>query len=126
VLVTKYRKSIFNEGVFAYLEIKLAEIAEHYPEIVFEEVNHDLDHVHFVVQIPPTMSVGKVVGIIKANTARELRSKFEIVSTVYWGTNSVWSEGYFVSTVGLNESMIRKYVEMQGQKDAGQAKLELK
>lgn len=125
VLVTKYRKAIFNEGVFAYFNIKLAEITEHHPEVRFEKVNHDSDHVHFVIQIPPMMSVGKIVGLIKANTARELKLKFDFLKKVYWGTDSVWSEGYFVSTVGLNESIIKKYVEMQGDKDAGRAKLVL-
>ena len=71
------------------------------------------------------MSVGKAVGIIKQNTAREIKKKFEFIKKVYWGTESIWSEGYFVSTVGINEDVINKYVEMQGQKDAGRAKLVL-
>lgn len=70
------------------------------------------------------MSVGKVVGLIKQNTARELKQKFPFLKQVYWGTDSVWSEGYFVSTVGINESIIQKYIENQGKKDAGQAELE--
>lgn len=77
-----------------------------------------------LVSIPPTMSVGKVVGLIKQNTARELKQKFPFLKQVYWGTDSVWSEGYFVSTVGINESIIQKYIENQGKKDAGQAELE--
>ena len=45
---------------------------------------------------------------------------------VYWGTGSIWSKGYFVSTVGLDKEIIRNYVKMQGEEDSGQAKLELK
>jgi putative transposase len=37
----------------------------------------------------------------------------------------MWSDGYFVSTIGINESIIRRYIEEQGKEDAGQAKLEL-
>jgi putative transposase len=125
VLVTKYRKPIFNEGIFAYFKLKLAEITDHYPEIRFKTVNHDKDHLHFLVSIPPTMGVGKVVGLIKQNTARELKQKFPLVKQVYWGTDAVWSEGYFVSTVGVNEQVIKAYVESQGQKDAGQTKFEM-
>jgi len=44
---------------------------------------------------------------------------------VYWGTDGIWSDSYFASTVGLNEEAIKRYIEMQGQEDAGQAKLEL-
>ena len=66
VIVTKYRKAIFNEGIFAYFKIKLAEITQHYPLIKIEQVNHDRDHIHLLVSIPPTMAVGKAVGVIKA------------------------------------------------------------
>ncbi len=47
-----------------------------------------------------------------------------LLSEVYWGDDGIWSGGYFVSTVGLNEEVIRKYIEMQGKEDDGQAKLE--
>ena len=125
VMVTKYRKGIFSEGIFAYVEKKLAEITEHYPLIKFGAVNHDKDHVHFLVSIPPTMTVGKVIGIIKQNTLRELKQKFPFLKRVYWGTDAVWSEGYFVSTVGIDESVIQRYIEEQGKKDAGQTKFEI-
>jgi putative transposase len=124
VLVTKYRREVFNKGIFAYLDKKLAEITEHYPLIRFKTVNQDKDHIHILVSIPPTISVGKVVGIIKQNTTTELKQKFPILKQVYWGTNAVWSEGYFVSTVGVDEAVIKAYIENQGKKDAGQTKFE--
>ena len=123
-MVTKYRRAIFSEGIFAYFEKKLAEITEHYPLIKISMVNHDKDHIHFLVSIPPTMSVGKAVGIIKQNTSLGLKQKFPFLKQVYWGTDAVWSEGYFVSTVGINEAMIHAYIEAQGKKDAGQTKFE--
>ena len=125
VLVTKYRKEIFDEGIFAYINKKLAEVTEHYPLIRFMAVNHDKGHIHFLVSIPPTMAVGKVVGIIKQNTSRELKQKFPFLRKVYWGADGVWSEGYFVSTVGIDEAVIRAYIEAQGKKDAGQTKFEI-
>jgi putative transposase len=125
VLVTKYRKAIFNDGIFAYMSKKLAEISEHYPTIRFKTVNHDKDHIHLHMTIPPTMSIGKAIGIIKQNTARELRQKFPFLKEVYWGTDGVWSDGYFVTTVGIDEAMIKAYIENQGQQDAGQTKFEM-
>jgi putative transposase len=125
VVVTKYRKEIFNEGIFAYFKIKLAEITEHYPLIRFKKANHDKDHVHMLISIPPTMNVGKAVGLIKQNMARNLKQKFPFLKEVYWGTESIWSEGYFVSTVGVTDAMIRKYIEDQGKKDAGQTMFEI-
>ena len=125
VIVTKYRKKVFNEGIFAYIKLRLAEITEHYPVLKIKEINHDVDHLHLLVSIPPTMAVGKVVGLIKQNTAKELKQKFPFVKEVYWGTDAVWSEGYFVSTVGINEEVIKKYIEEQGKKDSGQTKFEI-
>jgi len=93
--------------------------------IRFKTVNHDKDHVHYLVSIPPTMTVGKVIGIVKQNTSRELKQKFPFLKKVYWGTDSVWSEGYFVSTVGIDEEVIQAYIENQGKKDAGQTKFEM-
>ena len=73
VLVTKYRREVFNQGVFAYFMIKLKEVNKYYPEIEFVEVNHDGDHVHMMITVPPKMSVGSVVRIIKANTSKRLK-----------------------------------------------------
>jgi len=126
VMVTKYRKKVFNAGIFAYLTLKLAEITEHYPLIRFKHMNHDQDHIHLLVSLPPTMNVGKVVGIVKQNTASELKQKFPFLKSIYWGTEAVWSEGYFVSTVGINETVIKRYIEEQGKKDSGQTKFELR
>ena len=123
--MTKYRRKIFNEGIFAYFDSRLEELRKYHPEIEFLEVNHDKDHVHLLVSIPPKMSVGSVVRKIKSNMAKDLRQKFPFINKVYWGTQSVWSGGYFVSTVGVNEQVIRDYIKQQGEEDAGQAKLEL-
>lgn len=67
------------------------------------------------------MSVGKVVGILKTNTSRRLKEKFNFLKDVYWGADGVWSDGYFVSTVGIDKEIIRKYIQYQGQEDSGQA-----
>ncbi|GAC1503106.1 MAG: hypothetical protein NVS1B10_08130 [Candidatus Saccharimonadales bacterium] len=124
-MATKYRRKVINPGVLAYLQLKIKEVNQYYPDIIFKSVNADQDHLHLLLSIPPQRSVGSVVGIIKANTSRGLKSKFDFLKKVYWGTDSIWSDGYFVSTVGINEEIIRRYIEQQGQEDSGQALLEL-
>ena len=124
VIATKYRRKVFNEGVFAYLEIKMREIRKHYPELEIKEVNHDEDHIHILISIPPKVSVGSIVRIIKTNTSRGIKQKFPFLKEVYWGTDGIWSDGYFVSTVGINEKIVRQYIENQGVEDSGQALLE--
>ena len=125
VLVTKYRRKIFNEGIFAYFGDKLKEIRKYYPLIDVATKNHDQDHVHLLVSVPLTMSVGTAIKIIKSNTTRAIKQKFPFLKDVYWGTDGIWSDGYFASTVGINEQVIKDYIEQQGQEDIGQAKLDL-
>lgn len=120
ILPTKYRRAVFNDGLFAYVERKLLEITEHYPRLYFKQMNHDKDHVHLLVSIPPQMSVGSVVRLIKTNTSRKIKEQFPFLKQAYWGSDGMWSEGYFVSTVGLDEATIRRYIEDQGREDSGQ------
>jgi putative transposase len=120
VFATKYRREIFNEGLFAYVKRKLLEIPEHYPQIFIKEVNHDKDHIHFLISIPPQMSVGSVVRLLKTNTSRKLKEQFPFLKEVYWGTDGIWSDGYFVSTSGVDQEIIRNYIRRQGAEDAGQ------
>ena len=125
VFPTKYRRNVINEGVKAFIISRIETIKEHHPDIQFKKVNTDKDHIHLLVSIPPTWSVGKVVGIIKANTARGMKAELPFLRQVYWGTDSIWSEGYFVSTVGINERTISNYIDKQGQADAGRTNLKL-
>jgi putative transposase len=78
-----------------------------------------------VMIIPPKYAVSDVVGKMKGMTSSELRKKFGWLKHRYWRDNVVWSPGFFVSTVGLEEKDILAYVEHQGRQDSGQAKLEL-
>ncbi len=89
VLPTKYRKKIFNDGIFSYFKDRLKEVSKHYPLIKIIEVNHDRDHVHLFVSVPPSLSVGSVVRIIKSNLSRRLKQKFSFLKEVYWGTDGI-------------------------------------
>ena len=127
-ITTKYRHEWLNEGIFAYLKIKLLEIRKHYPLIDFKTINYDKkqpDHIHLLISIPPKMSIGSVVRIIKSNTSSFLKQKFPFLKKLYWGTDGIWSDGYFVTTIGVNELIIKKYIENQGKEDSGQALLDL-
>jgi putative transposase len=70
------------------------------------------------------MSISEIVKVIKAKSGMRMHQKFPFLDKVYWGKGGIWSRGYFVSTVGVSESTIRKYIEMQGKEDSGQALLE--
>ncbi len=107
------------------MKATLKDLPKYYPELQILEINHDEDHIHIMMWIPPKMAIGKVITILKSNTARNLKKHFPFLKKVYHGTDGIWSDGYFVSTVGVNEEVIKKYIEKQGQEDAGQAQLVL-
>ena len=123
VMTTKYRRKIFNEGLGQYCVIKLREISKYYPDVTILDAKTDQDHIHFLISIPPRMSVSSIINIIKSNTGRAMRIKFPYLKDVYWGDDGIWSGGYFLSSVGIDESIIKKYIELQGAEDGGQAKL---
>ena len=121
--IPRYRYKVLTEGVKQYLEIKLDEIRRYYPEFEYIERNVQPDHVHLVISFPPKYSIAQVVQIIKQNTGRDLREKFDFLKQRYYKRGGIWSVGYFASTVGLDEQMIRNYVKYQEKEDLGQAKL---
>jgi len=125
VWITRYRRKILVQGVKQYLRIKLQEVRKYYPDWEYIEIGIDHDHVHLHMVIPPKYSVSKVVETIKKNTSKSLNEKFRFLRRVYWDRKGIWGKGYFVSTIGIDEATIRKYVEMQGKEDTGQAELEI-
>ena len=123
VWIPRYRYKVLTTGVKEYLLIKMDEVRKLYPEIEYLERNIQLDHVHLVISFPPKFSISRVVQIIKSNTGKALKDKFDFLRQRYYGRGGIWSVGYFVSTVGLNEEMIMQYVKYQEKEDFGQAKL---
>jgi len=125
VFVTKFRRKVLNPGFAKYTQKALEGAIECFGNIELLEINVQEDHVHMVLVIPPKYSIASVIRKIKSESAKQVRSKFEWLDKVYWGTRSLWSVGYFVSTIGLNEKQILNYVKYQNKKDSGQAKLEI-
>ena len=125
VWVTRFRHAILNEGVQSYLKLKLAEARNYYPDWYYEEIGMEQDHIHLHMIIPPKYSVSFVIGTLKKNTSMSLRERFPFLNEVYWDHGGIWARGFFVSTAGVNEAIIKRYVEYQGKQDAGQAKLEI-
>jgi putative transposase len=123
--VTKYRRDILNPGLQAYIRKLLPKITRQMPGVEIIKVGIEKDHVHLIMIIPPKYSVSAVIAKVKSQTAGKLRQKFSWLGKVFWRENVVWTRGYFVSTVGTDRQMIRKYVEWQGRQDSGQIQLNL-
>ena len=125
VWIPKYRRRILNPGVSVYLGKLFPKLMKSLPGCEIIQKNIMVDHIHMVMVIPPRYAVSDVIGRIKQFTASRLREKFAWLGKVYWKERVIWSSGYFVSTVGVDEKQILAYVEWQSRQDSGQAQLEL-
>ena len=115
VWAPKYRKWILKEEVRDAVVELFKEILEARDcEIIEMEIAED--HVHIFTSIPPKYSVSNVMGFLKGKLSTRLFHRYEKLGKKYWGRH-LWSRGYCVSTVGLNEEEIRKYVKWQERKD---------
>ena len=90
-----------------------------------EKIGFDMDHLHMIMVIPPKYSIANVMGTLKSKSSSLLRKKYSWLSKVYWKENILWSPDYFVSSVGVDEETIRRYVEHQGLQDSSQLKVQL-
>jgi len=110
--------------VKSYLKIKLQEIRKYYPDWEYLEIGIKQDNVYLYMVIPPKYAANKIVEIIKKNTSRPLSRKVAFLEKVSWDQKGIWGKKYFVSPVGINEEVIRKYVQSQAEEETGQAQLE--
>ncbi len=83
------------------------------------------DHIHMLVSIPPKISVSSFMGYLKSKSSLLMFDRHANLKYKY-GNRKFWAEGYYVSTVGLNEATIRKYIREQENADIAQDKLSLK
>ena len=123
VWIPKSRRRILNPGVAAYLSKRFPKLLRQLPGVEIVTQHIQVDHLHTVMIIPPRYAVSEVVGRLKCQSASLLRKQCAWLDRVYWRENIVWSEGYFVSTVGIDEARIIQYVEWQQRQDSGQAQL---
>ena len=115
VIVPKYRR----KSLFGHVRKRIGKIFQQLcrqKEIELVEGHAMLDHVHMVLSIPPKLSVAMVVGYLKGKSAIQVHREALNVKQGFTGKH-FWSRGYCVSTVGLDEQMIRAYVKNQDDLD---------
>jgi putative transposase len=111
VIVPKYRR----KALFGHVRKRLGNIFRplcRQKELERVEGHALLDHVHRVLSIPPKLSVAMAVGYLKGKSAIQIHREALNVKQGFTGKH-FWSRGYCVSTVGLDEQMIRAYVKNQ-------------
>ena len=111
VWVPKYRYHVLVKEVKPRLRGILLELCE-WLDIRIIEGAICSDHVHMYLSVPPKLSPSHVMKILKGKSAERLRNEFPELGKKYWGMH-IWARGYFVSTVGIDSTVIQQYVKEQ-------------
>ena len=122
---TEISAEIFVKGVKEYAEKILLHIFELDSDIEVIKVNVQEDHVHMVIVIPLRIAVANAIQFIKTRSAKALKAKFPFLQKTYSRKLGIWSRGYCVSCIGMDEKEILAYVEHQEKEDKGQLQLVL-
>lgn len=124
VFTPKYRrKAIYNQYKESIRDILKTLCGYKGVEII--EGHLMPDHIHMLVSIPPKYSISSFMGYLKGKSALMIFDKHANLKYKY-GNRHFWAEGYYVSTVGLNEATVRKYIQEQEKYDIAMDKLSVK
>jgi len=115
IFIPKYRRKALYGQLRRHLGEVIRKLAEQ-KESRVEEGHLMPDHVHMMIAIPPKYAVSEVVGFIKGKSAIYLARNYGERSRNFVGQH-FWARGYFVSTVGRDEEMIREYIRHQEEED---------
>ena len=116
VFIPKKRKKVIYGSLRKYLGEILHELAKQ-KGIEILEGHLMKDHVHMCLSVPPKFAVSNVVGYLKGKSAIAIARKFRGRQRNFNGEH-FWARGYFVSTVGLDEHVVREYIRHQESNDA--------
>ena len=124
VFIPKYRR----KAIYGQYRESLQEIIRtlcKYKGVEILEGELMPDHIHMLVSIPPKYAVSDFMGYLKGKSALMIFDRHANLKYKF-GNRHFWSEGYYVSTVGLNEATIRKYIQGQERDDIMKDKLSVK
>ena len=115
VWIPKYRKKALFAGLRSELGQVIRSLSEQKESSILEGHLRS-DHVHILVSIPPKLPVSSVIGFIKGKSAFFIARNFAGRRRNFVG-ESFWARGFYVSTVGLDEEVIRHYIKHQEKED---------
>ena len=114
ILVVKYRKKVIDERISERLKEIFGYIQDNY-NIVLEEWDHDIDHVHVLFRSEPNSNISKFINAYKSASSRLIKKEYpSIKSRLY--KEAFWSQSFcLISTGEANIETIKKYIESQGE-----------
>jgi len=112
IFCPKYRYKILEGKAEIFVRNNLYQLCGQKDQLTIEEINIQSDHIHLIMSIPPKYSVSETMGFLKGKIAIKLFKEQKELTRQYWGRH-LWARGYCVSTIGLDEERIKKYVKWQ-------------
>ena len=111
VFIPKYRRKEIYGKIKADIGKILRKICE-YKEVEIIEAHAMKDHIHMLITIPPKLAVSSFMGYLKGKSSLMIFERHANLKYKY-GNRNFWAKGYFVSTVGLNDEVVREYIRNQ-------------
>ena len=114
ILVVKYRRKVINDEISERLKGIFGYIQDNY-NVVLEEWNHDIDHVHVLFRSEPNSNISKFINAYKSASSRLIKKEYpSIKSRLY--KEAFWSQSFCLISIGeANIETIKKYIESQGE-----------
>jgi putative transposase len=116
VFCPKYRYRVLRDDMAAYVKREIYTLCSPKESVEVVEANVQADDVHLVLSIPPKYAVSNIMGYLKGKLAIRVFNRYEHLRQRY-RSGHLWSRGDCVSTVGLDEEKIRRYVKWQEAQD---------
>ena len=123
VWVPKYRFRIFDDKLRAELQGIIEQMCN-WKDYTILEGSIQPDHVHLFLSVPPKYSPSEVMRVLKGKSAERLMRGHEELRKKYWGMH-MWARGYFVSTAGVDDETIRKYIAEQEEEERREEQLRI-
>lgn len=115
IMCTKYRRGVIDDDISNRLKEIFLRIADSY-NIVLEEWNHDIDHVHILFRGAPNTELSKFINAYKSASSRLIKKENPAIKKSLW-KEMFWSQSFcLISTGGVNIDIIKQYIQTQGQK----------
>lgn len=118
IMCVKYRNKVINDVISNRLKEIFEYIAPKY-NILLEEWNHDIDHVHILFRGNPNSEIAKFINAYKSASSRLIKKEFPGIRKSLW-KEKFWSQSYcLISTGGVTVDVIKQYIQTQGRNDNG-------
>jgi len=116
IFVCKYRKKLLsNKNISDDIKQLSLDISNKY-DFKIKEMETDKDHIHYLIESNPNISVSQIVRVLKQQTTYEIWKIYkQYLLKQFWKEKTFWTDGYFACSIGnVSESTLKKYIENQG------------